>query len=204
MIDAIVLAGGRSSRLDTVNKAQVVVDGKTLLERTLDAVSFARRVVVVGLVSPEDVPRGVRVAREEPKFGGPTAAIAEGLRHIGSSDTPDDHHVIVLACDMPNIADAVAALHRALRAHPFGVIAVDEERRQPLAAIYRRSDLTALTVAARATFANGVDGMSVSRLIAPLRLTEVMVPVGSTRDIDTWADAATFGVSAPATPEASE
>ena len=125
MIDAIVLAGGRSSRLSPANKVHVLVEGKTLLDRTLDAVSFARRIVVVGLVSPEEVPRGVRVAREEPKFGGPTAAIAEGLRHIGSSDTPQDHHVIVLACDMPNIADAVAALHSALRANPFGVIAID-------------------------------------------------------------------------------
>ncbi|MBC7517384.1 MAG: molybdenum cofactor guanylyltransferase [Microbacteriaceae bacterium] len=197
MIDAIVLAGGRSSRLTTVNKAHVVVDGETLLNRTLAAVSFARRVVVVGLISPDEVPRGVRVTREEPRYGGPTAAISEGLRHIGSSDTPDDHHVIVLACDMPKIADAVATLHGALRANPLGVIAVDEGHRQPLAAIFRRSDLTALTVAARATFPGGVDGMSVSRLIAPLRLTEVVVPAGSTRDIDTWADAAFFGVPQP-------
>ncbi|MFD1214070.1 molybdenum cofactor guanylyltransferase, partial [Arthrobacter sp. GCM10027362] len=46
--DAVVLAGGRSSRLGGVPKALLEFEGRTLLRRTLDALSGARRIAVVG------------------------------------------------------------------------------------------------------------------------------------------------------------
>uniref|UniRef100_UPI0039EF6021 molybdenum cofactor guanylyltransferase n=1 Tax=Sinomonas sp. G460-2 TaxID=3393464 RepID=UPI0039EF6021 len=46
--DAIVLAGGRSSRLGGYPKPRLVYEGVTLLDRALGAVSAARRVAVVG------------------------------------------------------------------------------------------------------------------------------------------------------------
>ncbi|MEU4744233.1 NTP transferase domain-containing protein, partial [Actinosynnema sp. NPDC023658] len=45
---AVVLAGGRGSRLGGVDKASLVVDGRTLLDHVLDAVAAARQVIVVG------------------------------------------------------------------------------------------------------------------------------------------------------------
>ncbi|XVV06848.1 molybdenum cofactor guanylyltransferase [Actinosynnema sp. CA-248983] len=64
--DAVVLAGGRGSRLGGVDKAAVEVGGRTLLDHALDAVRGARRTVVVG---PEKPVPGVVWTREEPPGG---------------------------------------------------------------------------------------------------------------------------------------
>ncbi|WP_043436145.1 NTP transferase domain-containing protein, partial [Arthrobacter sp. I3] len=75
--DAIILAGGRSSRLGGVPKSGLIYDGATLLERSLRAAGAARRTVVVG-PDPGGLPGGVLTCREEPPFAGPAAAIAAG------------------------------------------------------------------------------------------------------------------------------
>lgn len=46
--DAIILAGGRGSRLGGVDKGALPVGGRALLDRVLDAARAAERVVVVG------------------------------------------------------------------------------------------------------------------------------------------------------------
>jgi CTP:molybdopterin cytidylyltransferase MocA len=70
--DAVILAGGRGSRLGA-SKPDLRVGGLRLLDIALAAASGAGRIVVVGDV---DVPTGVLRTREEPAFGGPVAALA--------------------------------------------------------------------------------------------------------------------------------
>lgn len=202
IFDAIVLAGGRASRLGGVPKAELVVAGRTLLSRSLEATTGARRTVVVG--TAVDLHDKVLVTREQPPFGGPAAAIGAGLAALGlvesgldaSGAIPFDDHVLVLACDVPNSALAVAALLAAQSGDRDGVIAIDDAgRRQPLLGLYR---LGPLAVAVR-TRGSGIRGLSVRDLLSPLDLAEVRVPEGSTDDIDTWADAAVFGLLPPRT-----
>ena len=82
LFDAVLLAGGRSSRLGGVPKAGLLVEGTTLLERTCAALSGAGHLVVVG---PEAdgaraIPGAPLFVREEPAFAGPAAALVAGLR----------------------------------------------------------------------------------------------------------------------------
>jgi molybdopterin-guanine dinucleotide biosynthesis protein A len=108
--DALILAGGRSSRLGGVPKSGLVYDGATLLERSLQAAAGATAVVVVG-PDPGNLPAGVLSCREEPPFAGPGAAIAAGLDALERRDGPKRAaRVLILACDMPRVAQAVAAL----------------------------------------------------------------------------------------------
>ncbi len=221
LVDVLILAGGRSSRLDGVPKAQLRVKNRTLLEQTLAAVTAqpmtgparsaptmtgypatvhpvsVRRVVVVGDVSSAPLPPGVIVTREHPAYSGPAAAIAAGLAALAAAEPTVGDYALVLACDMPDVAAAVAPLLGALVAQPGdGVIAVDARHRlQPLAAVYRTSRLTAAAEAKRA--AGILEGLSTFQLIAGLALTEVTVPPGATDDVDTWADAERFGVARP-------
>ena len=193
IFDAIVLAGGRASRLDGVSKAELVVDGRNLLSRTLDAAVGARRVVVVG--TPSVVPAGVLVTREDPAFSGPAAAIAAGLDALALGSPHD--FVLVLACDMPNSSPAVGELLQRVTEGVDGVLAIDAEgHRQPLLGLYRSGPL------ATAVRRRGPDihNLSVRDLLSALDLTEIRVPPGSTEDIDTWADAAGFGISPPSLP----
>jgi molybdopterin-guanine dinucleotide biosynthesis protein A len=207
IFDAIVLAGGRASRLDGVSKADLVIEGRTLLSRTLDATAGARQVVVVG--APSVLPAGILLTREDPAFSGPAAAIAAGLDALLDApmvvSTAD--FVLVLACDVPNSAVAVGELLvRATEgvhgggmdsAGVDGVLAIDSEgRRQPLLGLYRAGSLAA----AVKHQGSGIRDLSVRALLSPLDLTEISVPSGSTEDIDTWADATSFGISPPGSP----
>jgi molybdopterin-guanine dinucleotide biosynthesis protein A len=212
--DAIILAGGRSSRLGGVPKARLTYDGATLLARSLRAAGAAGHIVVVG-PDPGDLPGGILNCREEPPFAGPAAAIAAGLsalaaEHAGrpgagrtsaarSSAGAPAPFTLVLACDMPRSAAAVSTLAGALTARPGGVagdgvMAVSADgRKQPLAGFYGTAALQ--RSAADAARGGGLENASVFALLARLDVREVRVPPGSTDDVDTWDDATALGVS---------
>lgn len=207
--DTIVLAGGRSSRLGSVPKAELVVEGVTLLARTLAAVSSSRRVVVVGPRALKLPPTGVLHAQEEPPFSGPAAAIAGGLaalRHDAElrGEVGPGEVTLVLACDMPGIGPAVPRLLRGLNDNPEadGVVAVDDDRLQPLAAGFRTSRLA--SVIAPLEREDSLGGLPVFRLIDELNLAPIDVPPGSTADVDTWEDAQRLGAAIADEPQREE
>lgn len=185
IVDALILAGGRSSRLGGSDKRKLVLAGETLLRRSIRAVedAGARTVIVVG----DGEVDGSQTVREDPAFGGPVAAIAAGMRALpGSADA-----MLVIACDMPGIADALPTLLDGFRAD--GVIAVDRGRRQQLAIIVDPVPLGD----ALAALPTVVDA-SMRALLEHLDLAEIVVPDGATDDIDTWDDAERFDAVAPA------
>ena len=203
LLDAIVLAGGRSSRLSGEPKAQLLWHGETLLQNTVDAAlhAGARRVVVVGLDAQVLDAHGrdarIRFTREDPPFGGPAAAIGAGMRALDEQQSPAADVVLVLACDMPEVARAVSALAESLPlAGSDGVLLLDSSgMRQPLAAVYGRPALADAVAGLRAS--GTLDGASMRALVSRLDLQELTDTAGSTRDVDTWADAADFGIVNP-------
>lgn len=209
LIDAIVLAGGRSSRLGSVPKAGLRFGHQSLLALAVEAVRDARHIVVVGEADAATLPDSVAVTRENPPFGGPAAGIAAGVALLEATHSEQSDFTVVLACDMPHSERAVAALleglhelHEAPGVHEphtmpncDGVIAVDGERRQPLAAAYRTNRLASAVDRHRKD--GRLHGLPVFSLIAGLTLAPIEVPAGSTDDVDTWSDAARFDISPP-------
>jgi len=197
-VDAIVLAGGRSSRLGSTPKATLIYERHTLLERTVTAVSSLRRTVIVGGADVLTCLGQVLLTREDPPYGGPAAGIAAGVVALAAADSHPSDYIIVLACDMPLVATATEKLIDLLPqyADSDGLIASDGQRLQPLVAAYKTTKLTSALATQRRS--GGLDGLSVARLIATLNLTPVIAPDGSTDDVDTWVDAAHFGIVAPA------
>lgn len=206
--DAVILAGGRSSRLGGVPKPGLQYGGATLLERALQAAIGAGAVAVVG-PDPGTLPDGVLSCREDPAFAGPAAAIAAGLAalrvHHAGRASPAAPMTLVLACDMPRVDAAVQALLEAAGGtrpgpptpgdgtHGDGVMAVADGRRQPLVGLY---DTAALQRGADDAAGRGeLTNASVFALLASLDVREVTVPSGSTDDVDTWDDASALGVT---------
>lgn len=193
--DALILAGGRSSRLGGVPKQDLVFHHATLLQRALAAAAGASSTVIVG-PRPESAAPGVIWCREEPEFAGPAAAIAAGLDALARHGTSTSEYTLVLACDMPLVQDAVAALKDALTpGENDGVMARSGDGvLQPLAGIYRTAGLikSAAELSSRGALING----SVRSLLATLEVQPVTVPAGSTADVDTWDDAAALGIAA--------
>ena len=177
-LDAIILAGGRATRLGGAAKPLLEVDGMGLLARTVMATrtAGARRIVVVGEPVLDDA--GLEWVREDPPFGGPVAAIVAALGHVTADWT------LVLACDVPGIDQALRLLPLK-RPEGDGAHLRDSARRpQWLTALYRTS---ALRSAAEALPDRGRDA-SVRSLVGGLRLAVVEAPATATRDVDTWED----------------
>ncbi|THJ66844.1 molybdenum cofactor guanylyltransferase [Arthrobacter echini] len=194
--DAVVLAGGRSSRLGGIPKAGLVLGGRTLLERCCAALAGAQRLVVVG---PEPEPGTRRhlagrpsFVREEPPFAGPAAAVVAGFGTI----TDPAPWCAVMACDMPRVDELLTVLLEASRQDGrASLVPVDGGRDQPLAALYRSEDLG---LAIDSVLARGaVENISMRNLLASVRTRVVPVPPGVTHDVDTPEDARELGIDVP-------
>ena len=181
--DAVILAGGRGSRLGGVSKADLVVGGVRLLDRVLAAATGAATIVVVGRVG---VPDGVLLTMEEPPGSGPAAGLVAGLEAIGSPAG----RTLVLACDLPDAPGAVAALHAAAAAAPDAeALCIRNRDGGPewLLGLYSTAALR------RAADAYGdPSNRSVRGMLGPLKPVLVDPGDASGHDLDTWADHASW------------
>jgi len=216
--NAVVLAGGRSSRLGGINKTLLLFDGESLLERTIRAVRGANHIVVASQrdapepgISPtrEDL-APVSWVRDDEPFGGPAAALASGLRTLAADPAP---WVVVLSADLPfasaalpTLLDARPATSASVAAPAAGYIGEDPDGRlQFLLACYRTADLESALAAATRPGTGGtrgtLAGTSMKRVLAPLQLVPVPLTAEWCTDIDTPDDARRHGILLPTLPE---
>ncbi len=98
------------------DKTRLMLNGVALLERALEAVSGAQRIIVVG--PSRAVTRDVRWTQEEPAGAGPAAALAAGLAEVTAP------RVAVLAADLPFVT-ATTVGRLLAHADPSGAVLVD-------------------------------------------------------------------------------
>lgn len=123
---ALILAGGRGTRMGGVDKPGLLVHGRRLLDIALSATAHLDAVVVVGPHRPELDP-GITQTQETPAGAGPVEAIWAGL---SATRLPDDAVVVVLASDLPHIeAVSIDALIAATSTDSPVTCAVDENNR---------------------------------------------------------------------------
>lgn len=196
---AIVLAGGRGSRLGGLDKTALRFDGRSLLDHALASVAGARHRVVVGPESLSSrLPAGVELVIERTPFGGPAAAPIAALAAIGAAPGT---RVVLLAADLPRAPAAVRELLAVGRLAECvdGVVATDGSgSAQPLLAIYDTAALAA--AAARAAATGPLEGLSMRSLLAPLLLCHVRLPDALCADIDTPDAAERHGIHLDAVP----
>ena len=184
--NAIIIAGGRATRLGGIDKTALVFNGRTLLQCALDAVREAEQVAVVGFGIELEPAEGLSQTAEEPRWGGPAAALSAGLHNLRHSRV---EHTVVIAADMPRAAGAIALLLDATDEDHDGVIAVDSTgTRQQLLAVYRTAALRRAVAAADTT------NLAMRRITGALRLRELVVPDELCADVDTPIDAIENGI----------
>lgn len=174
---AVVLAGGRAARLGGADKASMEIDGRTLLAHALDAVMDAAEVVVVGEQVPTDRP--VTFILEDPRYGGPAAALLTGRDALLRTTT----RLAVLAVDMPHLT--ATTFRRLLDAagDRDGAVLTDPDGRRQLALVIDPARLDAV----RPSHEEQHD-LPLHRLLEALDLVEVPASGREHRDVDTWAD----------------
>lgn len=172
-----MLAGGAASRLGGADKASIEVAGRTLLARALDALVDAHEVVVVG--DPVPTERPVTFCREDPRYGGPVAALLTGVDALLHPPAT----VAVLAVDMPHVTPATLRRLLAAATGRDGAALVGPDGRRQLALVLDADRLGAVR-----PDHEGQHGMAVRRLLGPLDLAEVAATGHEHRDVDTWTD----------------
>jgi molybdopterin-guanine dinucleotide biosynthesis protein A len=106
-----VFAGGRGSRLGGTRKALLSVGGRTILERTLDALGPLAD-EWLALVQEDGLPAidGLRLVVDPEPYAGPLPALARGLR-VASGEV-----CLLVASDMPFVSREVFSHLRRLQA----------------------------------------------------------------------------------------
>lgn len=177
---AIILAGGRGSRLGGLDKPSLSVGGRRLIDVALSAVADAERVVVVG--PTRELDSTILQARENPPGSGPAFAVAAGLAALDGDTPACQGEVAVLAADIPFLTpQAVDELSRARDAADSpAAFALDSAGRiQYLVGVW---DLRALRESLSAT-----TGPAMRRLV-PTESIRVSLADDAVADVDTAAD----------------
>jgi molybdopterin-guanine dinucleotide biosynthesis protein A len=177
---ALVLTGGRGSRLGNDDKAAITIGGTSALDHLLSALPGRVPVVVAG---PKcHTGRPVTFRQERPIHGGPVAGIAAGLEAVSTPVTA------LLGVDMPLAGALVTGLVAEFAScHAAALVPVDASGfRQPLCAVVR-------TEAVRAALRRlgNLRGRSMRDLMALIDVQERPLDEAETRwvdDIDTPQD----------------
>lgn len=153
----IVLAGGASRRFGS-DKLAASVEGRSVLDRAIDALAAVVDEVIV-VVAPGDdrsLPPRCRRVEDPTAFEGPLAGLATGLAASLSGDRVEaiDHRgetapsevVLVVGGDMPALRPAVLRhLVSAVRDGAAGAVLHDGSAGRPLPAAYRLGPAAAAT-----------------------------------------------------------
>ncbi|HIX79961.1 MAG TPA: NTP transferase domain-containing protein [Candidatus Corynebacterium faecipullorum] len=173
MLGAIILAGGRGTRMGGVDKASITLAGERLIDRLLRQLPYDAPVAVV---SPYHL--GMPQVCEKPLFGGPAAGIAAGHAALAGAA---ESTTAILAVDAPDSPQMLPALEAALAGSGADVaVATLDGALQPLCALWRTESLT------RALHKLGNPrNKSVMRLLRHAKNITEVEGTAAVRDIDT-------------------
>ena len=138
-VAAALIAGGAATRLGGVSKSSLVVDGRSIAERLLEALraTFARVLVVANDPAPWEA-FGVEILGDDTahRGAGPLAGV-----HAALAATAAHAGVVCVAGDMPFVAPALLALLRDHAPEADAVVPRLDGRPEPLLARWGRACL---------------------------------------------------------------
>ncbi|MBC2746949.1 MAG: molybdenum cofactor guanylyltransferase [ANME-2 cluster archaeon] len=134
---AIILAGGRGKRLGYKEKALIPINGKPIIEHTIEVLEGVVDEIIVSVRDDrqkqllEECTTGRIIVVDKYVDVGPLAGILEGLKAAGGE------YVFVVACDMPFLkADVVEFLFKSAKGHDGALPVSDDGIYEPLHAVY--------------------------------------------------------------------
>jgi molybdopterin-guanine dinucleotide biosynthesis protein A len=162
VITALILGGGKATRLGGVDKLAIIIDGRSILERLRGAV--AGRVAEIIVASPRAI-EGLRTVADVVPDAGPLAGIAAGL---AVATTP---WLLVLAGDMPDVRGEVLDLLTSRVADTADAVGLRLGMPEPLFCLLRVSaaapHVTELLAARRYKASLLLDGLRVAWVEEP-------------------------------------
>jgi molybdenum cofactor guanylyltransferase len=137
-VAAAIIAGGKGTRLGGVDKTALVVGGRTILDRQLEALRgrFSRVFLALGDSTPAALPPGVVVVRDRVAAGsGPLAGLDAALGALA----PAEESVICIAADLPLLSPPTLELLRDTAPDAEALVPLVAGQPEPLFARYHTS-----------------------------------------------------------------
>ncbi len=133
-MNGIILAGGKATRLDGINKGLIIIDSKPIIEHLIDNLRpFCKKIIIVANNDAYNYIPNIFVVSDIVKEIGPLGGIHAGLL------SSDEEKNIVLSCDTPYInADAVTKIINN-KGKADAVIAQENKTIHPLFGIYSKN-----------------------------------------------------------------
>lgn len=139
---SILLAGGLGTRLNGREKALMVCEGRTLLERTLDVLDNVSDEVIVSLRDESQLRhfsiylKGRKVVFDSIRDAGPLAGMLAGFEQACTD------YVFAVACDMPFINPGLMDMMFGMVMGHDALVPINENGvKEPLHAVYRRDTM---------------------------------------------------------------
>ncbi|HBU08949.1 MAG TPA: molybdenum cofactor guanylyltransferase [Candidatus Omnitrophica bacterium] len=135
-VNAIILAGGKNSRMGGEDKAFLEIEGRPIIERLIDTLRPLVKEIIVVTNSPKKYSAySVKIIEDEIPGQGPLMGIYSGLK--GSSA----RYNFVVACDMPFLSGALIE-HMIKIKDAYDVVVPEiEEKYHPLFGLYSKNCL---------------------------------------------------------------
>lgn len=139
MATAAILNGGRASRFGGRDKGALVVGGRTIRDRQIEALApLAREILLVGGDDAGPFAAPIRFVADRHPGLGPLAGLEAAL------SAAQEDPVLVVACDMPCLTASFLAQLLALAGEADAVVPRTGSSYHPLCAVYRRTCLAAI------------------------------------------------------------
>ncbi|MCK3682556.1 molybdenum cofactor guanylyltransferase [Maribellus sp. YY47] len=138
-ITAIILTGGKSSRMGT-DKALLELDGKTLLSRAVDLCSQFCDEILISSDAEEHRVGSYRLVEDEVKDCGPMGGIYSCLK------ASSNQWNFVLSVDAPFVTKDFIAFLKGETNNFDAVVPLHDGKKEPLIAFYRKTVLSQIEV----------------------------------------------------------
>jgi molybdopterin-guanine dinucleotide biosynthesis protein A len=171
-VDTIIIAGGKSIRMDSINKFLLPLADKSLLDWVIE--SSVGKIFISSALAFEN--SAVTSIIDEVADGGPAVGVWSCLSHT------KNEYVLILAADQPFISEYVSDLVNLATANPVGAWLQIAGEFQPLASCIKRKILENSLKDSK-----GVN-VSMRELLKGLNLATLEISQPGVWDIDTWAD----------------
>ena len=133
---AVILAGGKSSRMNYINKAFLKLNGETFIEKIIKELSSYEEIIIVSNNIEEYKHLGYKVVKDIIPGCGPLSGIHSGL-HFANNE-----NVLFVACDMPFINSGFVEYMGNIKERHEALIPVVKGKIQPLCGIYNKNIVT--------------------------------------------------------------
>lgn len=169
---AALLVGGRAIRLGGRDKSQILIGGRTILDRQIDALrEVADRIVIVASGPRPSPAPGIDVVLDAWPGGGSLGGLYTALLEAGGP-------VLVVACDLPFVTGAFLAHVQGALGDADAAVPRTADGRHPLCAAYSGTCIEPLVKCLEA------GRLKIVEALAGLRVREIGPAEVATFDLD--------------------